>query len=331
MPDSYFTIRNRPNSDTCLCDILDKEKGVREYVAYMFDRTASMFEYQGLPDTLPAHILEFYLQLYGIATIAEVNGELYVFNGRPGGPPDPYYRETQVVVANPGLNLSQEYRIINHFAPFDKSRWTALPPCVLMYNDTQRNGLMPLYSRYATQLTENDISLRCAQFNARQQTLIAGTTDAELASANLYIENLEKGKLATVAEAPFLSGIHAENVSPSSSNSIIQLIELQQYLKAAWFNDIGLNANFNMKREYLSAEEIATNTDILLPLADDMLTRRQEALDFVNQTFGTSITVKKNSAWEKKEEEVEVSLAQEQAAAGSNSNPTPEGGDADGD
>lgn len=325
MPESWFTYRPKSNSQSsCQCDILDKEKGAREYVAYMFDRTSAMFEYQGLPDTIPPQILEFYLQLYGIVTIAEHNGSLYAFNGRPGGPPDPYYRETESVVANPALNLSQSYRIVNHFAPFDQSRWTTLPPCVLMYNDTQRNGLMPMYSRYATQLTENDISIRSAQFNARQQTLISGTTDSELASAQMYIDNLEKGKLATVASAPFLSGIHADNVSPSASNSIIQLIELQQYLKAAWFNDIGLNANFNMKREYLSAEEIATNTDILLPLCDDMLARRQEAIDVINSTFGTSITVSKNSAWEKKEQEVEASIAQEQSAVSSDDTPKEE-------
>ncbi len=307
------------DADTsCQCDILDKEKGAREYVAYMFDRTSAMFEYQGLPDTIPAYILEFYLQLYGYAIVAEANGSLYCFNGRPGGPPDPYYRPTQVIVANPALNLSREYRIINHFAPYDQSRWTTLEPAVLMYNDTQMNGLTPMYTRYATQLTENDISIRSAQFNARQQTLISGTTDSELASANMYIDNLEKGKLATVASAPFLAGIHAENVSPSSANSIIQLIELQQYLKAAWFNDIGLNANFNMKREYLSAEEIATNTDILLPLCDDMLARRQDALDYINAAFGTNITVSKNSAWEKKEQEVEVSLAEEREEVPSN-------------
>lgn len=312
-----FLRDNATPTDTttsCTCDILDKEKGAREYVAYMFDRTSAMFEYQGLPDTIPQYILEFYLQLYGIVTIAEHSGSLYAFNGRPGGQPDPYYRPTVSVVANPALGISRTYRIVNHYAPYDTSSWSPLPPCVLMYNDTQQSGLMPMYSRYATQLTENDISIRSAQINTRQQTLIAASTTSEIASAKEYMDNLESGKMATIARAPFLEGIQTFNVA-STRDPLMQLIETQQYLKAAWFNDIGLNANFNMKREYLSAEEIATNTDILLPLCDDMLARREEAVDHINRTFGTSISVSKNSAWEKKEQEVEASIAEQQSAS----------------
>ena len=78
----------------------------------------------------------------------------------------------------------------------------------------------------------------------------------------------------------------------------MQLIELQQYLKASWFNELGLDANFNMKREYLSEEEINLSSNAFLPLIDNMLECRQEALEFVNREYGTNITVSKNSAWE---------------------------------
>ena len=91
------------------------------------------------------------------------------------------------------------------------------------------------------------------------------------------------------------------------------MIELQQYLKASWFNEIGLNANFNMKREYLSEEELRSSTDVLLPLIDDMLTCREKAMDWVNRTYGTSIRVKKNSAWEQKQ--MELDTAQQLADA----------------
>ena len=296
----------------CNCDILDKEYGIRQYVSYMFDRTSQMFEYKGLPDTIPAYILEFFLQCKGVACIAEVKGNLYAFSGSPGGAPDPYYRPTFFVVANPALELSKTFRIVNHFAPANKDTWSGREPCVMCRNDTQMTGLLPLYSRYSTQLVENEVSIRCAQINARQQSLISASTDRELASAKEYIDNLEKGKIATVAENPFIEGIKAQNVSTQSSNSIIQLIELQQYLKASWFNEIGLNSNFNMKREYLSTEEIAASTDMLLPLADDMLMQRELFCEEVNKQFGTSISVSKNSAWENKEKEIENSRLEDE-------------------
>lgn len=288
----------------CQCSILDKEQSVVQYVINMFNRTNTMFEYEGLPDTVPAYILELFLQMNGHVAWTEINGKLYVFCGRPGGAPDPYYRDTFYVVANPGLGISKTLKILNHLDPFQKQDTQG--ECVLMRNDTCMNGLLYLYSRYATELSENDVSIRSAQINSRQNTFVAANTDGEAESAQRYFADLEAGKIGVVAQQPFLDGIKAQNVSTMSSNSIIQLIELQQYLKASWYNEIGLNANFNMKREYMSTEELRASTDVLLPLIDDMLKNREEAIELVNQTYGTNITVKKNSAWEDKQKQQDV-------------------------
>lgn len=297
----------------CTCDILDKKKSIFNYMMLMLDRTNQMFEYTGLPDTIPAYMLETFLQVNGHIGFVKWNGELYALPGGMGGPPDPYYRPTLYIIANPALGGSRMCRVKNYLPPYDRAEWNTLEDCVLMKNDTNFRGLFYLNSRYATQLAENDVSIRSAQINSRQQAFISGGTDRDVASANAYLNGLVAGKLIAVGENQFLDGIKAANLSIQGANTIIQLIELQQYLKASWYNEIGLNANFNMKREYLSEEEIRSSTDVLLPLIDDMLRCREEAIDLVNSTFGTSITVKKNSAWENKQ--LEVSTAQEQAEA----------------
>lgn len=291
----------------CRCDILDKRKSIYNYVLMMFDRTNQMFEYKGLPDTIPPYMLELYLQINGHIGWLEWNGKLYALPGGWGGAPDPYYRPTIYIVANPALGGSHDCKIVNHLPPFDETVWSTKPDCVLMRNDTNMRGLFYLFSRYATELAENDISIRSAQINSRQQSIIAASTDREIASARAYIKALEEGKLeAVMDQAMATKGIRATNVSVQSANVIIQLIELQQYLKASWYNEIGLNANFNMKREYLSEEELMAQTDTLIPLIDDMLRCRKEAIDIVNSTFGTSISVEKNSAWENKQKELET-------------------------
>lgn len=295
----------------CTCDILDKNKSIYNYVMLMFDRTNQMFEYDGLPETIPAYMLELYLQINGHVCVTQVEGELYALPGGLGGAPDPYYRPTLYVVANPGLGFSKSLKILNHLQPFAKQDTQG--ECVLVRNDTNIRGLFYLFSRYATELAENDVSIRCAQINSRQQTLIAASTDRQIASANAYFDNLEKGKTIAVGDQAFIDGIKPTNVSVQGSNSIIQLIELQQYLKASWYNEIGLNANFNMKREYLSEEELRASTDVLLPLTDDMFTCRKEAVDLINKTYGTSITVKKNSAWENKQKELDTEQEQKEA------------------
>ena len=297
----------------CTCDILDKRRSIYNYVMLMFDRTNQMFEYTGLPETIPAYMLELYLQVNGHVCVTKYNDNLYALPGGLGGAPDPYYRPTLYVLANPGLGYSASLSILNHLPPY--AQQDTQGECVLIKNDTNIRGLFYLFSRYATELAENDVSIRSAQINSRQQILITASTDRDIASANAYIDGLIDGKIATVHDDSFLGAgsVKATNVSVQSANAIIQLIELQQYLKASWYNEIGLNANFNMKREYLSEEEIRASTDVLLPLIDDMLRCRKDAISVINSTYGTNITVEKNSAWENKQEELDT--AQEQADA----------------
>ena len=87
--------------------------------------------------------------------------------------------------------------------------------------------------------------------------------------------------------------------SPPSNNGsyLTQFIELHQYLKGSFYNEIGLNANFNMKREALGDGESSLNEDSLLPLCDEMLRCRQEDFDKVNEMFGTNIKVEFDSSW----------------------------------
>lgn len=306
-----------PLNVTC---VLDKERSLRQYINYMLDRTNKMFEYDGLPETIPARMLELYLQTFGYAAFVKIEegnpinypGKsttppgVYVFFGGIGGERDIYYRPKLFTLANPRIKSPYNCTILYDEHDIEGAE----NPCVLMRNDTNYCGLIPLFNRYGVQLTENDISIRSAQINARAQSAIEATTDRDREQARKYLDDLEAGKMAVIGEAAFLDGIRVTNVSTQSSNTIIQLIELQQYLKASWYNELGLNVNFNMKREYMSEEEIAVNTDILLPLVDDMLECRQEACDLINKTFGLNISVRKSSAWANKEQEELAALSE---------------------
>lgn len=306
--------------------VLDKSRSIKQYIAYMLNRTNSMFEYENLPDTIPAYILELYLQIFGYACFTLIDNTTlltlpqdeyitppghYVFYGCIGGERDIYYRPTTFIVANPRIRNSVNCTIVYdsiHAKSFKN-------PCIIIKSDTNYMGLLPLFSRYAEQLTENDISIRCAQINARAQTGICASTDRDAEMGRKYFDDLEAGKLGVISDSAFLEGVSISNVGTQSANHIIQLIELQQYLKASWYNELGLNVNFNMKREYMSEEEIAVNTDILLPLVDDMYKCRVEAIDLINETFGLNIKVSKSSAWANKEQE-ELSALGEQSIKG---------------
>ena len=63
------------------------------------------------------------------------------------------------------------------------------------------------------------------------------------------------------------------------------------------YNELGLNANYNMKRERLNLGEVSMNVDVLLPYVDNMLRERQNAVEKINKMFNTEISVKLASSW----------------------------------
>lgn len=270
----------------------DKDNCINQHIGYMLNRTLSMFDYDGLPKTIDKRNLELMLQINGNVCWYKYNEKLYVFTGGLGGEPNVYYMPTIYTIANPALNISKSLKI-------DED-------CVVMPNDFLYLGLLPLYERYATGLTENELSMYIATINLRITSLISASDDNTKKSAEKFLDDITSGKLGIIAENAFLDGIKSQPIRGSSSDdTITSLIEHEQYLKASWYNEIGLNANYNMKRESINSGESQLNNDMLMPLIDSMLYCREEALKKVNDMFGTNITVRKSSSWEDNQIEID--------------------------
>lgn len=278
-------------------DFKNKDLAIRTHCKYMLSRTQSMFEYDGLPGSIPARMLELYLQINGYVGIVEINGDLYAVFGGLGGEPNAYYMPTVLTVANPALQYSANLRI-------DKD-------CIVFPSDSLYTGLMPMFTRYATALVENELSMNIAAINSRIINLVSAGDDRTKLSAEKYIADIENGKLGIIAEDSLLemAGLHSNPYgNASATQNLKNLIEHEQYLRATWFNELGLNANYNMKREALNSSENALNEDSLLPLVDDMLKCRKLGIEKVNAMFGTNISVKLASSWEDNQDEVDAKL-----------------------
>ena len=273
-------------------DYTEKEKNIFNHISYMLDRTQSMFRWHGLPESIPARILELYLQVNGNACFYEYEGTLYVFTGGMGGPPDVYYRPTIYTIANPALGISKMLKIREE--------------CVVMPNDSLYIGLLPMFSKYATEIAETELSVDIANVNSRIVDLIGAPDDRTKAAAEKYLIDIREGRQGVLAENAFLDGLRSRPYGVTGRTTITDLIELTQYLKASWYNELGLNANYNMKRESLNSAESQLNDDALLPLVDDMLRMRQEYAEKVNEMFGTEISVELASAWEDNQEELDA-------------------------
>lgn len=270
-----------------ISDYKNKSVKLNYYITSMLNKTQSMFEYTNLPDTIPQDIFELYLQTNGSCIVTDINNNLYAFTGGFGGQPDVYYRPTIYTVANPALNLSKNYEID--------------VDCILVKNDPLVTGLIPMYKHYATQLVESDISLLIADINTRLINLVSAQDDRTKKSAELLLSQIIDGNFGVVSETAMLDSLKSTPYSSTNSNVITSLIEQHQYIKASWYNDIGLNVNHNMKREYLNSTETQLNSETTKPLIDIMLQCRQEALDKINKKYNTNIQVKLNSSWNESE------------------------------
>lgn len=263
---------------------LDKRKNVADMVTYMFNRSNIMFKYHNLPETIPETELEKLLQTNGFAIVGKINGDLYAINGGLGGETDVYNRPTVATVSVPYFNFNDIWDI-------DKD-------CVVIKNDSNAIGLIPMFVKYCTLMNENEITMMLATVNKRIQNLLSANDDNTIESAVQFLKDVFDGKLGVIAESKLFDSLKVNNSSTTSQVSLTDLFEYEQYLKASMFNEIGLSANFNMKRERLTSAEVETNTDNLYPLVDDMLNNRKIALEKINTMFDTEIEVEFNSSWD---------------------------------
>ena len=261
---------------------LSLDKLTEYYIKDTLIRTQKIFKYSDLPKTIPKEQLELLLQRNGYAVITKVNGELYAFYGGLGGEPNEYYLPTIATVANPALKFSKSMVI-------DKE-------CVVIKNDVMFMGLMPLIESTSYLLAQADISFKYALINGRMKAIVTAPNDEIKASLDEMFKQIEKGSsLKVVVDDDLMNEL---KVSPYGSNDNgIDIIELKQYIIGSFYQKLGIQSNFNMKREALNSAESALNDDILYPLIDEMLEQRQKGVEKINELFGTNISVELSSVW----------------------------------
>lgn len=280
----------------------EKRKNVALFVQMHLNRLQSMFKWEGLPDSIPQKYLETYLMCNGNCIIAQNPGDnkLYALVGALSDMPDAYYLPTKYIVANPYLRLDKTYTI----QPGEEQ------DAILIRNDTFMVGLLPLLKKYGSLLAENELSMNISVINSRIISLITADSDKDKASADKFLKDIKDGKLGSIGSSAFMQGVTTQPYATASQGvSLTSMIEYEQYLKASLFNELGLNANYNMKRESINSNESQLNDDMLTPLIDDMLALRKEACEQINNLFGTDISVDFDSAW--KENEVTTSIEME--------------------
>lgn len=294
---------------------------------------SQMFQYDGLPDTLPQHAFERLLQYCGAVVVWLVpdtyrpNGfgpefvwdcadssspcgpSLYAFPLNFASGPDPYGFPYKVTVTSPG------------FTPTISECLTVRQDCIVVRNDNHMIGLYDLCDHYAAMLTEAEISLVSTLVTLRDHLTFVCKTQSQKEAVEAYLAALQAGDFAAV----FASDLGTPmTVVPDSghTNAVELAVNGIQAIRYMFYNAIGINPMATTKREYTSAQEIVENKSIILPQVDDMLYWREKGVAQINSKYGTNITVRKASAWElvQKDNELAVQLAEAEVEAVEQSN-----------
>lgn len=263
------------------------------YVGYMNARTNRIFRYKNLPDYMPVRDIELILQNYAFIYFKKVNDKIYGFFGGLGGMPNAYYQPTKITIANPYLSYFAVDNVNNEDDKLDENDG------VLIWNDSAHLGLGLLNYRYARLIAHSDISLKWGLVNSRTPSILKAKSDDDIKAIQEFYKDIESGTMKGIIDSDTLT---SEGVTPISYQNnqnvnLTSIIEVRQYYWACWLNELGLQSNYNMKREAINGEEAGMNEEALKPLVDDMLEQRKLGIEKFNKLFGTNVEVEFNSAW----------------------------------
>lgn len=295
---SKFNWSFNENNGTFCCPLVDCEEVKKDllyesYFKFFLNRVRMMFKWNNLPETIPERELEIFLMTSGKVFFTKYKGDYYFFRGGMGGEPNEYYIPTLFVFANPYLNYSASLKIGKEG--------------IVIRNTSTMDSLIPLLSKYSWLLTECDITIYVALINSRIPSLISATNDETYSSAIQFLNDIKNGQIGIISNEGLLEALKTQPFSGGSTIDLNSIIEMKQYLLASFYNDLGLESNYNMKRERLNTAEVGMNTYSLFPLIDDMLNERKKACEDINKLYGLNISVEFNSSWEDEDDERENS------------------------
>lgn len=267
------------------------------YFDMLTNKCCNLFVWDGLPDTVDQRALNLSLVLGGKVCWTKFNDKLYALSGNIGGEPNAYYEPQLFIIANPVLG-SKQVRIRQK----DGSKDVQGLDGILMGNsdvdvmsDRPTGGLFGLIYQFAGLLADNVSSLNTSQINGRVAQIWTADNDAMARSAEFILKDIYEGRPYKIVTQDIIDKVGVLPAGQSGqTNTLLNLMELHQFFLAQFYSELGIIANYNMKRERINTAESEMNSGCLDINIENMLKNREEAVERINELFGTSISVKIN-------------------------------------
>lgn len=272
---------------------LDKMSLYYHFFRTLYNNASKVILIDGLPEDADYHFILSQLLLVGKINVFQDNGKTYLLNGNVGGQCDEYYYPTRVIIANPVLgsfNLERGKEAVPvYLTPADRILDSPIRTNVLP------GGMYSTISMCANILAETMTTINVTLMNTRVHAIYTADTDSAAKSAEPVLKSIYMGKPFSVVTSELLERL---NVNPLSEHglatTLTETIEVCQYVLAMFWNSLGVDMPFNMKRERLVTAEVMKNVQSLIVPIQTILETLNEGFGKANSLFGTSIVAKIN-------------------------------------
>ena len=260
----------------------DVVRGFRYYQKMLLEKSIAIYEYSGLPDTIPPHEIERLLMTLGACVF--VNSDKYglvvlpcTFSGvgvYPDLPPD-------VLWATP-LVSGQARR----------------EDVAIGYNNSTHIGLADTIDRYSRLLADVDATFAITLYNQRIPSIPLAPDDNSAESYNAAMLANRLGITSAVVTDALLKDVSMLPVVPTSSGTkFSDIIDARENVLKIFLSELGVQYG-DPKRERQTTDEIHMNTQALIVNSADMLAAREKMCADVNDRYGTNISVRINPAYD---------------------------------
>ena len=269
---------------------LDITQIIENFEKRMFNILQSIIDFENLPEEIPERDFKFFLQTKGETYGVKLsNGKFLINRDASASELDEYYHPTKYILTNPYVKDLKPY-------------YTVGKDIAVIHNDSMHMGFYNIVHQYGVMIANIYMTmLNITQIERAPYVLTTSDAKTKEFFEN-FIKSLKDGELGVMSDGKLANLMDDKAVKSimfgvNPTGTLKELIELENYLESSLLMEIGLNSNYNMKREYVNSSENQIDILTLIPRIDDMLKSIQKGLDEFNTLFGTNIKVKLGKSW----------------------------------
>lgn len=265
-----------------LYDVADVMSGFDFWFWKIVNLLLQMFDWEGLPEDIPAREIELNLLLTGHCVIlVDDEGRLYAPPTSIYGQ-DRYYQPTNAVFASPTVSGQNTYTIGKD--------------CVCIYNSSLKesvwyirsdNGLLSFIKRYARMLADIESTINIYTVNQRL-TAVPVTEDQNVAqSIKAFFRKLIQGKREIITDNNLIESFRNVDIISKTTlkDGVNDWLIARDKVFEQMYRDLGVRM-YQPKKAQVTESELESNDQVLLIALDDLDKARKEGAEELNQMFG---------------------------------------------